>query len=599
MKQFTVIVLFLFLLALPTLQSEAKIINSNSCELDSIRAAIDRADYEDTVSVPKGESTWEDYLLINKGIILLGAGIDSTVIKYNGPSGYTYIITVSPDLETAQNDYPIRISGFTFEKLVRAYAVLLLENDHHEYPLTKVMVDHNKFVNLNSGETEFSIQLNLAMFGVAHNNIMQNGSHAWRYMGGLGEGKEVECWIPGSLNAMYFEDNYIYTTGASSSSLVISGGNGNRYVSRYNTFDLSSRGPDAYAQLHDIHGNQPNNNGAGIGFEVYGNHRTGTVGRWLDLRAGKVFIFYNKWSESRSPGSYFVWEEYNDDVFSPYSCEGTCYPQTESGNCVQRPYDSYFWRNSGGTDGDVLSTECIINFDHYNRRYIDGEDTIEAVINDPPLILENQNWWRDNNTAFDGTIDPIGSCGYYGGPSCTKSGIGYGTLEEMNAIIPTAEGLGFWVTDQEFDLESMTGQNPSVPINGTLYRSVDNGSGGYEWEAYYTPLEYPHPLRTAGAFVCPDTASHTNLQPNLPNPFNTKTAISYSSPVTGHLSLVIYDITGREIKTLVDEVKTAGTHTIEWDGTNRGGTKVPSGTYFYRIKVENGFTSARKMIFLK
>jgi len=601
LKHFSKILLIFLLLLGFSKSLNAKIINAGSCERDSVQAAIDRANNEDTVSVPAGESTWNSELLITKGITLLGAGIDSTVIRYDGPSGYTYIITVSPDLETARNDYPVRISGFTFEKLVRAYAALLLKNDHHEYPLTKVMIDHNKFVNLNSGETEFSIELNLAMFGVVHNNIMQNGSHAWRYMGGLGGGKEVECWVPGSLNAMYFEDNYIYTTTTSSSSLIISGGNGNRYVSRYNTFDLSSRGPSAYAQTHDIHGNQPNNSGAGIGFEVYGNHRKGTTGRWLDQRAGQVFFFYNRWSGSNGNGSYFVWEEYNDDAFSPYSCEGTCYLKTASGNCIQRPHDSYYWKNFGGANGDVLSTECVINFDHYNRKYIAGTDTIEAIINDPLLILENQNWWRDNTIAFDGTIDPIGSFGYYGGSACTKSGIGYGTLEEMNTITPTSEGLGFWVTDQELDLETMTGQNPSNPIVGTLYRSADNGTGGYEWEAYYTPHKYPHPLRTSGSFIDPDTDTtlQANSPKNYPNPFNRTTTINYQLTANGHLNLIIYDKLGRKIKTLVDEYQTTGQKSIEWDGTDSKGARVSGGTYFYQIKRQDGVAGAKKMILVK
>ncbi|MBN2709438.1 MAG: T9SS type A sorting domain-containing protein [Calditrichaceae bacterium] len=598
MKQFCVIISGLVLVILLSSHAQARIINAASCELDSVRSAIERANNGDSVLVPKGECIWDKELIITKGIALFGAGIDSTIIKYNGPAGYTYAITVSPDLETAQNDYPIRISGFTFEKLVMAYAFLRLGNSHYEYPLTKVMIDHNKFINLTTSGTQFSILLNLAMFGVVHNNIIENGSHAWRYMGGLGDGRLVECWLPGSINAMYFEDNYIYKT-TSTTMLLASGGNGNRFVSRYNTIDFSACGSSAFTQLYDIHGNQVNNNGAGIGFEVYGNHVIGGNGRWFDQRAGKVFYFYNRWSGSSGNGSYFVWEEFNDEIFSPYSCEGTCYPKTESGNCVQRPYNSYFWRNFGGTNGDILSTDCVINFDHYNRAY----DTVEAVINDPLLILENQNWWRDNSEVFDGTIDSIGSCGYYEGPSCTKSGIGYGTLEEMNAIIPTAEGLGFWVTDQALDLENMTGQNPTNPINGTLYRSVDNGSGGYEWEAYYTPLEYPHPLRSSDPVSIKKTNTNNpsdyKLHQNYPNPFNPTTNIEYQISNTEFVSLKIFDTLGREVVTLVSEHKSAGTHTVQWNGRNAQGQPVVSGIYYYQIQTGDGLVSARKMLMLK
>ena len=100
------------------------------------------------------------------------------------------------------------------------------------------------------------------------------------------------------------------------------------------------------------------------------------------------------------------------------------------------------------------------------------------------------------------------------------------------------------------------------------------------------------------------TSSHVtntpvDLQTNYPNPFNTATTINYTITQAGNIKLVIYDILGREIKMLVDEVKTTGTHTTEWDGTDRNNKKVPSGTYFYQISGEEGFSTSKKMIFLK
>jgi len=89
------------------------------------------------------------------------------------------------------------------------------------------------------------------------------------------------------------------------------------------------------------------------------------------------------------------------------------------------------------------------------------------------------------------------------------------------------------------------------------------------------------------------------LEQNHSNPFNSSTTIDYSLPTTSHVTLKIYDITGREIKTLVDEVKPAGKYTVEWNGTDRTGKKVPSGTYFYQIKSENGNASSKKMILVK
>jgi hypothetical protein len=80
---------------------------------------------------------------------------------------------------------------------------------------------------------------------------------------------------------------------------------------------------------------------------------------------------------------------------------------------------------------------------------------------------------------------------------------------------------------------------------------------------------------------------------NYPNPFNPSTTISYTLKEGGNIKLTVYDRLGREVKTLVDENKSAGTHTIEFNASG-----LPSGIYFYRIKT-NERTEVRKMIFAK
>ncbi|MFA3784086.1 FlgD immunoglobulin-like domain containing protein, partial [Melioribacteraceae bacterium 4301-Me] len=85
---------------------------------------------------------------------------------------------------------------------------------------------------------------------------------------------------------------------------------------------------------------------------------------------------------------------------------------------------------------------------------------------------------------------------------------------------------------------------------------------------------------------------------NYPNPFNPTTIISYTLPKQSIVSLKIYDILGREVRTLVNTEQTAGTHKIEWDGKNNYGSRVASGTYIYRIEAGD-FIQSKKMILLK
>lgn len=73
------------------------------------------------------------------------------------------------------------------------------------------------------------------------------------------------------------------------------------------------------------------------------------------------------------------------------------------------------------------------------------------------------------------------------------------------------------------------------------------------------------------------------LEQNYPNPFNPSTAIAYAVPETGRVRLAVHDLLGREIALLVDDVRTAGRHTVTFDG--RG---TSSGVYFYRLVTDRG-----------
>ena len=90
-----------------------------------------------------------------------------------------------------------------------------------------------------------------------------------------------------------------------------------------------------------------------------------------------------------------------------------------------------------------------------------------------------------------------------------------------------------------------------------------------------------------------ETLNGFKLHQNYPNPFNPATSISYSIPFTSHVSLIVYDMLGREIQTLVNEEKSMGSHTIRFDGT-----LLSSGIYFYILR-SNDFIDTKKFILLK
>jgi|GEM_PF-2412924 len=89
-----------------------------------------------------------------------------------------------------------------------------------------------------------------------------------------------------------------------------------------------------------------------------------------------------------------------------------------------------------------------------------------------------------------------------------------------------------------------------------------------------------------------------SLSQNYPNPFNPSTAIEFTLPRPGQITLEVFDIVGRKVRTLVSEAVTAGTKRVIWDGNNADGATVASGVYFYRIKASD-FSETRKMLLLK
>ena len=83
------------------------------------------------------------------------------------------------------------------------------------------------------------------------------------------------------------------------------------------------------------------------------------------------------------------------------------------------------------------------------------------------------------------------------------------------------------------------------------------------------------------------------LEQNYPNPFNPSTSIQYTISDMQFVSLIVYDILGNEVATLVNSEKPSGVYEVEWNASN-----VPSGVYFYKLKT-GSFVQTKKMLLLK
>jgi len=95
-----------------------------------------------------------------------------------------------------------------------------------------------------------------------------------------------------------------------------------------------------------------------------------------------------------------------------------------------------------------------------------------------------------------------------------------------------------------------------------------------------------------------DVVKILHLFQNQPNPFSPETRIAYELPQAGRAELRIYSVNGRLVRKLVDEDRSAGPHSVLWDGLDESGRAVSSGVYFYTLAAP-GVEESRKMILVR
>lgn len=144
------------------------------------------------------------------------------------------------------------------------------------------------------------------------------------------------------------------------------------------------------------------------------------------------------------------------------------------------------------------------------------------------------------------------------------------------------------------------------PGNSFSFHFTSNGSFPYHCKIHTT---MHGTIVVLSSDVKDETGNRDNpyefdLVQNYPNPFNQSTKIDFVLKESGMTTLMIYDLLGRKVKTLVEEELSSGYKSVFWDGKNNSGENVSSGVYFYRLKVASSagmgeFSETRKLLLLK
>ena len=148
--------------------------------------------------------------------------------------------------------------------------------------------------------------------------------------------------------------------------------------------------------------------------------------------------------------------------------------------------------------------------------------------------------------------------------------------DQYSGVIDPTGSDGNISADPEFcdvdnDDYTITAGSPVLPPLSACGQIGALGEGCDDDVSIEDPGPSPVPLRFA-------------VEPNYPNPFNPMTTIRFSLATPGVTSIHIYDVSGRLVRTVLDEALIAAEHTVEWQGRDDSGHQVAAGVYFYRVR---------------
>lgn len=301
------------------------------------------------------------------------------------------------------------------------------------------------------------------------------------------------------------------------------------------------------------------------------------------------------------------WSRSNNLIVSRY--DGylfTIHPLT--GDTTNIRYDGFDDNPAWKPDGTEIAIEGSIKIVSYPSGNI---STIPCMTpGGLPCAGEGPTWSPDGNwIGFEDGIEIL---------KVSRSG---GTAE---VVVATQEDVSFpsWSPNGNWIAFAMDEQSSS---NTHIWVTDSRGTNWGLWQVTTGIAEDFHPTWSSNSdtiffsslrsgqleiwkipFQSPTSIEHGRennitdiiLHQNYPNPFNPTTKIMYSLPRTSEVVLKVFDIIGREVKTLVNEVQLSGVKTVIWDGTDNHGDNASSGIYLYNLRVENTI-KVRKMLLLQ
>ncbi len=259
------------------------------------------------------------------------------------------------------------------------------------------------------------------------------------------------------------------------------------------------------------------------------------------------------------------------------------------------PQGNSLWVNRYNGSSNSYDISTSIDADNLGNVYVTGYSYDDLTSEDYTTIKyspEGQQEWVSKYNGAGGDFDIATSIksDIKGDIYVTGYSYDFNSKENYATVKYNSSGVEQWT-------EIYNGASNGSDLASTLFSDINDNIyvTGYSYDGPnsvdYVTLKY---TQTVG--ITQNSNSIVNefeLKQNYPNPFNPVTKINYELPITNYVSLKIFDISGKEVSILVNQVQTKGSYEVSFDASD-----LTSGIYFYKLETKN-FSSTKKMLLVK
>ncbi len=274
-------------------------------------------------------------------------------------------------------------------------------------------------------------------------------------------------------------------------------------------------------------------------------------------------------------------------------------PQAGDPNALLAGFWDDLYLPAGGSlhyYADAANQRFVVQWTNVQHYSSGNPETFEIIINANGSIVYQYHTVSLGTGCTVGIESPAGTDGL----QVVYNAGGY--LTGGKAIRFAQDPTVTWLTVAPNAGTVAPGASTVVDVN---FDATDLPAGDYTANLLVGTNDAQNPLVTIPVILRVGTSTGVNDLPTslvfqgaAPNPFNPQTTITFALPVSARASLRIYDVSGRLVRTLLDEVRPAGTSEVRWNGADDAGRGVASGTYFARLSV-GGETSVKSLVLVR